>query len=202
MPALDVSLCSDALLLLGAGTISSFTDGTDKATVAGNLYPAIRDALLVAYPWRCTLSKAQLPRLSAAPANEWTYQFQLPAQMLRLRQAFASAAAGAPPLLEYEIFGATLCADAPAVWADIQVNPGEAAYPPYLTLLLKYALAADFAHSIVESDSKAEYWNARAFGTPAEGGMGGYFRQARGLDASQQPPQQITDFPLVAARFS
>lgn len=202
MPALDVSICSDALLLLGAGTISSFADGTDKATVAGNLYGGIRDALLVAYPWRFTMRKAQLARETAQPASEWRWQFRLPAESLRLRQLCDSPAIGAPPLLAYELFDGRALCNAEAVWADFQYRPAEAAFPPYFALLLKYALAADFAHAIVESDSKAAYWNAKAFGSPGENLMGGYFAAARALDAQQQPPQAIADFTLIQARLS
>ncbi len=202
MPALDVSICSNALLLLGAGTISSFADGTDKATVAGNLYPSVRDALLVAYPWRFTMRKVQLARLTAPPANEWRYAYTVPPESMLLRAVFDSPAIGASPLLEYEVFSGQILANPASLWADFQANPGEAAFPPYFTLLLQYALAADFAHSIVESDSKAQYWNVKAFGTSAEDGRGGYFRTCRSLDAQQQPPQQLSDFSLVAARQS
>src|SRR5262245_25292245 len=118
MPALDVSICSDALLLLGAGTISSFADGTDKATVAGNLYPGIRDALLVGYPWRFTVRKVQLARETATPASEWRWKFATPSDAIRLRQVFASPAVGAAPFLEYELFDGKVLANAEALWAD------------------------------------------------------------------------------------
>lgn len=202
MPALDVSLCSDALLLLGAGTLSSFEDGTDKATVAGNLYPGIRDALITGYRWRFTIKKAQLARLAAAPTNEWTYQFQVPSDSLRLCQLFDTDAAGADPFQDYEIFGATVCADVTELWADYQFRPDEAAFPPYFKQLLRYALAADFAHSIQENTTLADYWSRKAFGPPQDDGQGGYFRQCRQLDAQQQPGQRLTSFPLLEARMS
>ena len=47
----DVSICSKALLKIGAQTITSFEDGTAEAEVAANLYPLVRDSLLSAYPW-------------------------------------------------------------------------------------------------------------------------------------------------------
>ena len=200
MPALDVSICSDALLLLGVGTISSFADGTDKATVAGNLYPGIRDALLVGYPWRFTLRKAQLARETATPVSEWRHQYAMPADAIRLRQLFDSPAVGAPPFLEYELFDGKVLANASSLWADYQFRAAEAAFPAYFTLLLKYALAADFAHSIVESEAKAQYWNLKAFGSPGDNGTGGYFATARSLDAQLQPPQALGDFSLLAAR--
>jgi hypothetical protein len=201
MPALDVSLASDALLLLGAGTIAAFDEGTDKALVAGNLYPGVRDALIAKHPWRFTMKKAKLARETAIPVAEWRWQFAWPADCLVLRQLFDAAAINAPPLREFELFERKVLANASELWADYQHRPNEAQFPPYFAQLLRYALAAEFAHSIVESDSKAQYWNVKAFGAPGEGGMGGEFMLARRLDSQQQPAQAIDDYSLTAARF-
>jgi hypothetical protein len=201
MPALDVSYSSDALLLLGAGTIAAFDEGTEKALVAGNLYPGIRDALLTKHPWRFTMKKVKLARETVTPASEWRHQYSFPADALLIRQLFDSAAVNAPPFREFEIFDRKVLANPGDLWADYQYQPDEAQFPPYFVQLLKYALAADFAHSIVESDSKAQYWNLRAFGTPGEGGMGGEFMIARRVDSQQQPAQAIDDYSLTSARF-
>ena len=42
----DLSICSDALILLGASPLSSFTEGTDAAQVCDRLYPDFRDSML------------------------------------------------------------------------------------------------------------------------------------------------------------
>lgn len=205
MPAIDVSFASDALLLLGAGTITAFPDGgdsSDKATVAGNLYPGIRDALLTKHPWRFTMRKAQLARETETPASEWRYQFAWPTDALTLRGLFTTTGLNAASLREFELFNRKVLANVTTLYADYQYDPGEANYPPYFVQLLRYALASDFAHSIVESDSKATFWNAKAFGSPAENGLGGEFAIARRIDSQQQPPQVLDDYTLIAARFS
>jgi hypothetical protein len=46
-----VSICADALILLGAEPISSFNDGTDESNSCDRLYPDTRDSTLVMYPW-------------------------------------------------------------------------------------------------------------------------------------------------------
>jgi hypothetical protein len=43
----SLSICSDALIMLGARPISSFNDGTDEATVADRLYHDVRDQILM-----------------------------------------------------------------------------------------------------------------------------------------------------------
>ena len=45
-----LSICSDALIMLGATPLSSFTVGTDEAQVADRLYDDVRDTLLDAVP--------------------------------------------------------------------------------------------------------------------------------------------------------
>lgn len=202
MPALDVAICSDALLLIGAGTISSFDEGTDKATVAGNLYPGIRDGLLSSYPWRFATKKVQLARETAAPIGEWRYSFKLPPEKLQLRAIFDSPAVDAKPLRRYELFENQVYANAPELWADIIFNPGEARFPAYFVQLLKYVLAADFAMPLTDQASLAEYYDRKAYGLPSENRIGGQMGIARRLDAQQQPPQVIEDFSLIEARFS
>ena len=42
-----VTVCSDALLMLGAKAISSFNEGTDESSICDRLYPDVRDSSLV-----------------------------------------------------------------------------------------------------------------------------------------------------------
>ncbi len=72
-----LSICSDALLLLGAKPISSFDEGTDEASVANRLYADIRDQSLVTYPWSFSFKKVKLARLITTPINEYKYEYGL-----------------------------------------------------------------------------------------------------------------------------
>lgn len=195
-----VALCNQALRLLGEGSITSFTEGTELANTCATLWQDTTRALLASYPWRFTLRKAQLSRLADAPINEWPYAHQLPPGHLVLRQIFATAAYGARPLLDYERFEDLVLSRQPALWADYQAEVDPALWPPAFTLLARYALAADFAVAVAGSMTAAEWWDKKAFGSPSEARMGGQMGVARRLDAQQQPPQAITDFPLIQAR--
>lgn len=192
MENIAVSLCSNALLLLGAGSITSFDEGTEKATVCGQLYPGIVESLITSYPWRFSLKKVQLARETATPVNEYQYQYAIPAESLVIRACFNSGAPGAVPFREYEIFENKICANITALWAQYQFRADEARFPPYFRQALQFALAAVFAKPITEETEIAELWNGVAAGFAAV---------ARRTDAQQQPPQRIQQFPLVAARF-
>ena len=77
-----LTICSDALLLLGAAPISSFNQGTDEATVCDRLYPDVRDSTLQMYPWTFSFKKVQLARTTNTPVNEWKYEYQLPSDRI------------------------------------------------------------------------------------------------------------------------
>ena len=75
----NITICNQALNLLGADTISSFTDTTnDAATVCNNIYETVKKQTLSMYPWSFALTKQQLSRSSTTPVNEWAYQYDLP----------------------------------------------------------------------------------------------------------------------------
>jgi len=67
----SLSICSDALIMLGAQPISSFTEGSDAAQACDRLYPDLRDSLLSRYPWSWSYQKVQLARLATAPDRDW-----------------------------------------------------------------------------------------------------------------------------------
>lgn len=198
----DVALVNAALALLGAGRIASFDDTTILDGGLAPIYDTTVAALLASYPWRFTLRKGQLSRLTAAPANEWTYQHDLPADMLVLRALFPSATARSEDVVrDYEVFENRVLSDQSELWADYQVAKPPEAWPPLFYKMATHALASDLAQPVSGSSSLAEEHLLKAFGTPSERGTGGYAGQARRADAQQQPPQRTRRFLLVEARF-
>ncbi len=79
----SVSICSNALLMLGAEPISSFTEGTDRARLCANLYPSNRDAVLRAHTWNCSVKRVTLAPLATAPTYGFAFQYLLPSDWVR-----------------------------------------------------------------------------------------------------------------------
>ena len=79
-----ISLCSKALIKLGARPIVSFNENTAEAEVASQLYTSVRDAMLSAYPWRFATSQSELARLAENPKADYAYSYQLPNDFLRV----------------------------------------------------------------------------------------------------------------------
>ena len=193
-------LVNAALRLLGEASLTSFGEGSELAESCNQIYGPTVLALQASYPWRHTLAKRRLSRLADAPLNEWAYAHALPPDYMVLRALFASPHTH-NTVDAYELFDGRVYADVPDLWADIQRDTDPAAWPPGFHKLAVHALASDLAVAVSGSTSLADYHRRIAFGTPQEGGEGGLSRQLRRIDAQQQPPQQVTDWPLLAARL-
>jgi hypothetical protein len=202
----DIDVCNKALILLGSGTINSFTEGTDKALACANQYPALRDFCLGMHPWRFAMAKAKLGRLNASPLNEWQYAFQLPNEVGDIDggpwAVFNTGRIHAHPIQEFEIFGEQLAANHKEIWIDYKFRASEAKWPAWFVELVATALAAKLAPTITDIAALAEEWNARAWGTRGENYGGGLALVAMNRNAMTSPPIQIQDFSLVDARFS
>ena len=198
----DLSICSDALILLGAAPLSSFTEGTDAAQACDRLYPDLRDSLLSRYPFSWSYIKVQLGRLSTTPINEFKYAYGLPGNMLSGVQAvFETSSTNQQPINDgWEIYGQELYTNLESVYIDYQESVDESKMPHYFVQLLRTALASELAITITDQSTKADYFRTLAFGTPGENGRGGLFREAVNIDSRGRLPQIIEDYALIAVR--
>ena len=198
----DLSICSDALILLGASPISSFTEGTDTAQACDRLYPDLRDTMLSTYVWSWTLKKSQIARLSTAPINEWEYAYQLPGDMLSGVLAVFESNSTTERSRRYgwEVYGDQLYTNMETVYIDYQASVTETKMPNYFVRLLRTALAGELAIVVTDQAAKADYFKAQAFGSPGENGRGGLMREAMNIDARGQSTQIVEDYSLIEVR--
>jgi hypothetical protein len=197
-----LSICSDALLMLGAKPISSFDEGTDEASVANRLYADIKDQALLMYPWSFSFKKTSIARLITTPINEYRYEYQLPGDRLTSPRAiYDTNATNVPPRKEYRIIGDKLLTDYEQVYIDYQYSVPEFDMPSYFVQLLKYMMTWHLALPITDQTDKSQYWQSVATGAPGENGRGGYLRQAMNIDGAGNPTNAINDFSLIAVRY-
>jgi len=79
-----VQISSNALILIGHPPIASFEEPGAGPQSAANLYQQSYENMLTTYRWRFATKKALLARLTESPMNDFTYQYQLPADLLYL----------------------------------------------------------------------------------------------------------------------
>jgi hypothetical protein len=197
-----LSICSDALQMLGAKAISSFTEGTDEANVSDSLYPDVKKQTLLIYPWSFVYKKTQISKLLTTPTTEYKYQFQLPGDRIGPpRSVTTSATPGANTIRDYRIFGDKLLTNEETIFIDYPYDVAEYDMPVYMVQLLKYMMAWHLAMPITDQVEKAQYWQGVAVGSADQNGRGGYTRIAMNMDGSGQPNFVIQEFPLVDVRF-
>jgi len=80
----ETEICNRALQKLGAGRITSLTQGSANARSCNVAYAPIRDAELRAHAWSFSIKRVQLAALAIGPIFYFDNQFQLPSDFLRL----------------------------------------------------------------------------------------------------------------------
>ncbi|MFV5370017.1 hypothetical protein VXO74_15055 [Acinetobacter junii] len=81
------NLCNQALSLIGADSITSFEENTSTARRMRTVYDSSRKALLRLHPFQCATKRIKLAPLSVKPEFEYSYQFQLPDDLIRIINA-------------------------------------------------------------------------------------------------------------------
>lgn len=204
MASSDVDIASQALVMLGAGNISSFlAEESDKAETAGQLYPDIRASLIGEHPWRCFMTKSeQLAPTSTAPKSEWKNAFTIPPDIIGEPVAlFTSANQGAIPDKEWEVFGGEILCNHASIWVDYKTIRAENQWPQYFVQMMIYECCWKFAEAITDDQAKFDSWFKVARGTANDNGKGGYFRIAAQIDSRGSQSQAIQDFSLIDARM-
>ncbi|SEB73234.1 hypothetical protein SAMN05216178_2044 [Pseudomonas saponiphila] len=186
--ATGVSICSNALLMLGAKSINDFNEPVDRAKIAANLYPTVRNDLLRTHPWNCTIKRVLLAPDATPPAFGYANQFELPADFLRVLEV---GQAGLQ--VDYLVEGRQILANATSLELRyVYLNEIENTWDANLVALLTLAMAAAMAYAITQSaavrDSlKQDLEMAK--------------KVARAVDGQEDPPQTLGDEHLYASRF-
>ncbi|WKB53019.1 hypothetical protein [Eleftheria terrae] len=182
-----VSICSQALLLLGAQTINSFDEPFDRAKIASNLYPDEKKALLRLHPWNCCIRRVVLAPEVTAPAFGYSHSFVLPGDCVRVLNVGDDY--GWPE--DYQVEGRRILYSGTVLPLRYVAEVDESEWDDTLVRLMKLAMVAAMAYPITKS------------GTVADGAKADFERElkrARAIDGQENPPEEIVDSPLLAAR--
>lgn len=149
----SVSVCSNALLMLGAQTINNFTENNDRARLAANLYPGARDALLREHPWSCAIKRVILAADKERPEYGFSYRFTLPADYIRVLSV-----GEALEDVEYLVEQRCILANRSSLKLRyVFQNTDVSTYDAVLVDLLELSMAAKMAYAITQSTSMAQY---------------------------------------------
>jgi hypothetical protein len=188
MPASsEVQICSNGLLLIGSGVISSLSQEGDPALICSNLWPTVRDAVLRSHPWNCAMKRQALAADVTPPDFDWSYRFQLPGDCLRVWTVGQDQEA---PEFEVEN-GFILTDDAICYLRYIQQLTDVTKYDSLLTLAMTSGMAAVLAWPITKSATQQEAMiKLHEF----------HLKQARTVDGMEGTGERSQVAELVAVR--
>lgn len=182
-----VSICSNALLMLGAKPINSLTEETDRARLASNLWAGVRDDLLRAHPWNCAIKRVVLSPEATTPEFDYAYQFALPGDLLRILSIGERG-----QYLEYSVEGRRVLSDDTVLRLRyVYQNDNPATWDAALVYAAELRMAAAMAYPITQSATLAEAKRQEAELA---------FRRAKAVDGQEEPGETVGDFRLLNVR--
>jgi hypothetical protein len=181
--ASDIDIASNALQMIGAGSINSFDDPGAGAAVAKALYVPLLEAMLTRTYWRFSIKKKKLNLLSQTPLNEWKYAYQIPTDCLKIERVYQ--------VKSYQVFRDLIYTNVLDIDIDYVYRVDTSLLPSYFVLAFTYKLASEFALSVTDDTNKNQTYEAK-------------FREAQGeafaADAQQHPQIPIQDSPFTDVR--
>lgn len=180
-----LSICSSALLMIGADELSSFEEGSREAKLCANLYDVTLDDLLQLYPWRFATVQSQLPKLASEPLFGFRHAYQLPPKLLRILTTDGDQ--------NYRRFENTLFSNAGQLQITYLQRPPENRLPAYFVRIVELKMAEILALALQEDAAKSRLMAEKAQAQ---------ILRARGVDAQQQttPLLAESNFSLTQVR--
>lgn len=179
--AIDIEICSAALVRVGAGPITTLSGAASSNTAARNLYPSVRRDLLSGYRWRFATKFVTLERLSNLPlTDQYDSAYQLPSGTETLWSVTIDG-----ELVDYDRSEGLVFLDAQStstVVGEVGFIPDEHSWPGYFRTLVELQLAAALAVPIAEDTQKATYYENKALRQ---------YAQARTLDSQTRTARKI-----------
>jgi len=190
-----ITICSNALMMLGAKPIASFNEADtggsnlDRAKLCQSLYPEMRKALLRGHYWNCCARRVLLSPDAVPPAFGFGYRFLLPGDWLR---TWGVGDRNGRDRVNYRSEGRYLLADQPVLPLLYGANAPEEEWDSLLVDVMTKAMAFRLAYPITASTSVEEAKGLE---------LRNILREARAVDGQDDPPETLGDLPLLTARF-
>jgi len=178
-----IQIASNSLILLGHPPIASFEEAGAGAQASSNLYEQSYQSLLTIHRWRFATKKAQLARLSAAPLNGFSYQFQLPSDLLYLIKKESG--------FDYEIYEDKLYSNNTTESIDYLYRVNEDMLPAYFVKAFEFLMASQLAIPVVGNSTRAAEYN-KMFEMQ--------LKRAKFADSTQRPQDTFSSSPYTQAR--
>lgn len=182
----EITVCSNAIMLLGGQPIQSFDDAGAGALLAKSLFPNIYKTFLSSSNWNFATKQFELAQLVDQPLNtDFKYMYQLPNDVLRIN--------GIHPNSNYAIELDKLLTNENKITIEYQSLIPVQNLPAFAVETLQYLVAANLAIPLTNDSKKAELW----YGMSKRSLI-----QSRFIDSQNDPNTSgIEDYTLVNVRY-
>ena len=191
--ASEVDIANSALNLLGASTISAFTDDSKNARLVNQRYEPVRDRVFRSHAWNCLHKRVQLAQNSTAPVVEYSYAYALPSDCLRVLKVHNGTTDSIASDIDYKLEGRNIVTNEGTVYIiyiAIDTDPNN--YDTYLQESIAHQLAADLAYAVTNNATLADKYMVRADER---------LREARFIDATENSLGTIESSEFTDARL-
>ena len=178
-----VRLVSNALLLLGGQTISSFDDNSTGAVLGENLFDTTYKAMLQNHRWGFAKKTKALSRLSDTPNGDYQYAFLLPSDFLYLAKGSS---------YKFDLVGDTIQTNDKEFELEYIASVSEDRLPEYFAKALEFNLASLFAIPLTGDIDKSNYYSKVFIDQ---------LRKAKAADSTMYPEVSIQDTPYLNVRY-
>ena len=188
-----VDICNSSLNLLGASTISALTDDSKNARLCNQRYSNVRDRVFRSHSWNCLTKRIQLAQDTASPVIEYTYQYTLPTDCLRVLKVHNGTTDSIESEIDYKVESRKIKTDEGTlylIYIAIDTDPNN--YDAYLRESISHQLAADLAYAITSNATLANNYMARADER---------LREARFIDATENSLGTVESSEFTDARL-
>ena len=188
-----VDICNSALNLLGASTISALTDDSKNARLCNQRYEPVRNRVFRGHAWNCLTKRVQLAQDSTAPVVEYSFQYTLPSDCLRVLKVHTGVTDSIESDIDYAVEGRKIKSNEGTlylIYIAIDADPNN--YDTYLQESISHQLAADIAYAVTNNATLAKNYMERADER---------LREARFIDATENSVDTIEANEFTDARL-
>ena len=188
-----VDIANSALNLLGASTISAFTDDSKNARLVNQRYEPVRNRVFRSHAWNCLHKRVQLAQNSTAPVIEYSHAYALPSDCLRVLKVHNGTTDSIASAIDYKLEGRNIVTDEGTIYLiyiALDTDPNN--YDTYLQESISHQLAADLAYAVTNNATLADKYMVRADER---------LREARFVDATENSLGTIESSEFTDARL-
>jgi len=188
-----VDICNSALNLLGASTITALTDDSKNARLCNQRYEPVRNRIFRSHAWNCLTKRVQLAQDSSAPVVEYSYQYTLPSDCLRVLKIHTGVTDSIESDIDYKVESRKIKTNEGTVYlVYIALDTDPNNYDSYLQEAISAGLAADIAYAVTNNATLANNYL-----TTADERL----REARFVDATENSLGTIESNEFTDARL-